>query len=191
MLPGGGREEDEHETTCVAREVLEECGVIVHVDCLLSDVAADPPDGTYVRWRTYRCTVVSGEPKAGGGEGPSAELIAIRWLPLESAVWSDDITTDRFLYPQLLALRASPSSPFNMDSDALLEDFNCRRRGAELPFVLDDEVEVLEGIYCGKRGTVDLLAYAETPLRYLVDFRDGTDELFAASALKLVRAGAA
>ena len=79
-------------------------------------------------------------------------------------------------------------APIGLDSHPLLEDFKCRRRGAELPFVLDDEVEVLEGIYCGKRGTVDLLAYAETPLRYLVDFGDGTDELFAASALKLVRA---
>ncbi|HEY2378166.1 MAG TPA: NUDIX hydrolase [Gemmatimonadaceae bacterium] len=107
MLPGGGREEDEDETTCVAREVLEECGVVVHVDRLLSDVAADPPDGTYVRWRTYRCTVVSGEPRAGGGEGPNAELIAIRWLPLDIAQWSDDITADRFLYPQLIALRVA------------------------------------------------------------------------------------
>jgi 8-oxo-dGTP pyrophosphatase MutT (NUDIX family) len=107
MLPGGGREEDEDETTCVAREVLEECGVVVHVDRLLSDVAADPPDGTYARWRTYQCTIVSGEPKAGGGEGPNAELIATRWLPLYDARWSDDIAADQFLHPQLRALRAS------------------------------------------------------------------------------------
>ena len=75
-----------------------------------------------------------------------------------------------------------------MDSHPLLEDFNCRRRRVELPFVLDDEVEVLEGVYRGKHGTVELLSYAETPLRYLLDFGDGTDELFAASALKFVRA---
>ena len=106
MLPGGGREEDEEETACVAREVLEECGVVVHVDRLLSDVAADPPDGTYARWRTYQCTIVGGEPAPGGGEGPNAELIATRWLPLEDSSWPDDIAADRFLYPQLLAVRA-------------------------------------------------------------------------------------
>ena len=107
MLPGGGREHDEDETTCVAREVLEECGVVVQVVRLLSDVAADPPDGTYVRWRTYQCAIVSGEPKAGGGEGPNAELIATRWLPLDDSLWPDDIAADQFLRPQLLALRGA------------------------------------------------------------------------------------
>jgi 8-oxo-dGTP pyrophosphatase MutT (NUDIX family) len=104
MLPGGGRDEGEDETSCVAREVLEECGIHVSVDRVLSDVAADPPDGTYVRWRTYRCTIVEGEPTPGGGEGPNADLIAVQWLPLDPAVWSDDITTDRLLQPQLLGL---------------------------------------------------------------------------------------
>ena len=104
MFPGGGREQDEDETTCVAREVLEECGVVVHVDRLLTDVPASPPDGTYVRWRTYQCTIISGEPKAGGGEGPNAELIATRWLSLDHAVWSTDIIADQFLHPQLLLL---------------------------------------------------------------------------------------
>jgi len=107
MFPGGGREEGEDETTCVAREVLEECGLIVNVDGLLSDVPAQPADGTYVRWRTYKCTIINGEPKAGGGEGPNADLVATRWLPLHEPMWPDDIASDEFLYPQLLALRAS------------------------------------------------------------------------------------
>jgi 8-oxo-dGTP pyrophosphatase MutT (NUDIX family) len=111
MFPGGGREEGEDETACVAREVLEECGVVVHVDRLLSDVPAQPPDGTYIRWRTYQCTILSGEPKAGGGEGPNAELVATTWLPLYSTTWSADITSDEFLYPQLLALHAALARP--------------------------------------------------------------------------------
>jgi hypothetical protein len=86
---------------------LEECGLIVRVDRLLSDVPAQPPDGTYVRWRTYQCTIISGEPKPGGGEGPNAELVATTWLPLHDTTWSDEIASDQFLYPQLLALQAS------------------------------------------------------------------------------------
>ena len=104
MLPGGGREEDEDELTCVAREVLEECGLTVHVDHLLSDVVAEPPDGTYTRWRTYRCSILDGEPTPGGGEGPNAELIAVRWLELDPDAWSDDIIRDPMLHPQLLGL---------------------------------------------------------------------------------------
>jgi 8-oxo-dGTP pyrophosphatase MutT (NUDIX family) len=106
FLPGGGREEDEDETMCVEREVLEECSLVVRVDALLSDVPADPPDGTYVRWRTYRCTVLDGEAKAGGGEGPNIELTGVQWLPLSEREWSSDITGDPVLHPQLLALRS-------------------------------------------------------------------------------------
>lgn len=104
MLPGGGREEDEEETACVAREVFEESGLRVRVDRLLSDVPADPPDGTYVRWSTFRCTVLTGEATPGGGEGPNAELVAVRWVPLDPAAWGTDITEDPFLHPQLVGL---------------------------------------------------------------------------------------
>ncbi len=106
MFPGGGREDDEDERTCIAREVLEECGITVRVGRLLSDVAADPPDGTYVRWRTYQCTVLSGEATPGGGEGPNTELIAVQWLSLNPAAWPDDVVADGWLHPQLLSLCA-------------------------------------------------------------------------------------
>lgn len=106
ILPGGGRDEGEDDVTCVAREVLEETGLVVNVERLLADVAAQPPDGTYTRWRTYLCTVLSGEAAPGGGEGPNAELVGVRWLPLDDAAWPDDLRNDPFLYPQLLALRA-------------------------------------------------------------------------------------
>jgi 8-oxo-dGTP pyrophosphatase MutT (NUDIX family) len=111
MLPGGGREEGEEEESCILREVREETGLVVQVDGLLSDVAADPPDGTYARWRTYRCTALSGEPEPGGGEGPNADLIAVSWFPLNPEAWRNDILADATLRPQLLAIRAALATP--------------------------------------------------------------------------------
>ena len=107
ILPGGGREEDEDELECVAREVQEETGLTVRVDHLLADVVAHPPDGTYSRWRTYQCTVLSGEAAPGGGEGPNATVVEVRWLPLDQAEWPDDVVNDVFLHPQLITLSAA------------------------------------------------------------------------------------
>ena len=106
MLPGGGREEDEDDAACVAREVLEETGLIVRVCELLADTPAEPADGTYVRWRTYRCEVLGGNAVPGGGEGPNAELVDIRWLQLQDdRSWPDEIRGDPFLSPQLRAIQ--------------------------------------------------------------------------------------
>jgi 8-oxo-dGTP pyrophosphatase MutT (NUDIX family) len=106
MLPGGGREEGEDEVSCVSREVREETGLTVRVDQLLADTPAEPPEGTYVRWRTYRCEVLTGNAVAGGGEGPSADLVGTMWLPLQDdRSWPDEIRADPFLFPQLLAIR--------------------------------------------------------------------------------------
>jgi transcription antitermination factor NusG len=73
-----------------------------------------------------------------------------------------------------------------MYHDELLEHFSNRKRSPQLPLVENDEVEVLVGVYAGKRGVVEEVHYAETPLRFLVDFRDGTDQSFPASELKLL-----
>ena len=106
MLPGGGREEDEDDAACVAREVLEETGLIVGVGELLADTPAQPADGTYVRWRTYRCEVLGGDAVLGGGEGPNADLVDIRWFQLQDdRSWPDEIRGDPFLFPQLQAIR--------------------------------------------------------------------------------------
>jgi 8-oxo-dGTP pyrophosphatase MutT (NUDIX family) len=106
ILPGGGREEDEDELTCVTREVREETGLTVRVDQLLADTSAEPPDGTYVRWRTYRCEVLGGNALPGGGEGPSADLVGLTWLPLrDDQSWPDEIRADPFLFPQLQVIR--------------------------------------------------------------------------------------
>lgn len=74
-----------------------------------------------------------------------------------------------------------------MTGEELNERFYDRIPGEDLPLVLDDEVEILTGVYAGKRGSVVVLAYAEAPIQFLVEFGDGTDELFPASSLKLIR----
>lgn len=106
-LPGGGREAGESVEACVAREVREEAGIDVAVGPLLYDVPADPPDGTYTRWRTYLCRVTRGEAAPGGGEG-WAEITAVRWLSLdEPSGWEPELCADAFLHPQLLRIRAA------------------------------------------------------------------------------------
>lgn len=112
ILPGGGREEGESEAECVAREVLEETALTVRVDRLLYDCAAEPSDGTYVRWQTYRCSVIGGIATPGGGEGASAELVDLQWLPLDDeARWPEGIRTDPYLAPQLHRLREERGDP--------------------------------------------------------------------------------
>jgi putative hydrolase of the HAD superfamily len=106
MLPGGGRE-DETEEECIVREVREETGLDVRVERLLVDLPADPPDGTYIRWRSFLCRVLGGEAAPGGGEGSNAQLVETTWLPLfDECAWPDVIANDPFLLPQLHAFRA-------------------------------------------------------------------------------------
>jgi 8-oxo-dGTP pyrophosphatase MutT (NUDIX family) len=107
VLPGGGRQSGESAEACVAREVREEAGIEVSVGPLLYDTVADPPDGTYERWRTYLCGVTRGEATPGGGEG-WAELTAVQWLPLdEPAAWESALGGDPFLRPQLRRIVAA------------------------------------------------------------------------------------
>lgn len=120
VLPGGGREAGETAEVCVAREVREEAGIEVAVGTLLYDVPADPPDGTYTRWRPYLCRVTRGQAAPGGGES-GAEITAVRWLPLHGpAAWEPEVRADPFLYPQLVrirdALRGSPAPAITSDN---------------------------------------------------------------------------
>ncbi|MES3032487.1 MAG: NUDIX hydrolase [Gemmatimonadota bacterium] len=106
VLPGGGREDGESAEACVAREVREEANIEVAVGALLCDVVADPPDGTYHRWQTYRCHVKHGTPTPGSGEGGWATLTAVQWLPLtEPDTWESALGGDPFLRPQLRRIR--------------------------------------------------------------------------------------
>lgn len=107
MLPGGGREAGESDAEAVAREVREELGVEVEVGAVLYDVPADPPDGTYTRWRTFACRLMQGEPAACGDDG-GAQLTAVRWLPLaDRSGWEPALRSDPFLGPQLERIRAA------------------------------------------------------------------------------------
>jgi 8-oxo-dGTP pyrophosphatase MutT (NUDIX family) len=116
ILPGGGREDDEDEYACVLREVREETQLSVRVERLLLDTRAEPADGTYVRWRTYLCSVLGGTAAPGGGEGAVAELIDIMWLPLAAdASWPPDIQNDPFLAPQLRAIVAEAARTVPVD----------------------------------------------------------------------------
>lgn len=111
VLPGGGREAGEPEEACVAREVREEATIEVAVGPLLYDVPAEPPDGTYTRWRTYLCRVVRGEAAPGGGEA-LAEITAVRWLSFDDpAEWDAELCADPFIHPQLLRIRAALRYP--------------------------------------------------------------------------------
>jgi 8-oxo-dGTP pyrophosphatase MutT (NUDIX family) len=106
-LPGGGGEAGESDAQAVAREVREELGVTVEVGAVLDDVPAEPPDGTYTRWRTFACRLVEGEPAARGADGP-AQLTAVRWLPLaDRDEWEPALRLDPFLHPQLERIRAA------------------------------------------------------------------------------------
>jgi len=125
MLPGGGREQ-ETEEECVVREVREETGLDVRVERLLLDRAAEPPDGTYVRWRSYLCRITGGTAAPGGGEGANVTLVDILWLPLfDECAWPSDVRADEYLRPQLQAFRAELTRPvtavlFDLD-DTLLD----------------------------------------------------------------------
>jgi 8-oxo-dGTP pyrophosphatase MutT (NUDIX family) len=111
VLPGGGREAGESDAEAVAREVREELGVEVEVGRVLDDVPADPPDGTYTRWRTFLCRLTRGEPAAVGTDG-TAELTAVRWLPLwDCEAWDATLRGDPFLYPQLVRIRLALGGP--------------------------------------------------------------------------------
>ena len=112
ILPGGGREEAEDEESCIVREVLEETHLDVRVERLLFDVPAQPADGTYTRWRTWLCTAIAGEARAGGGEGAAADLVGVTWLPLhDEGRWDAEIRSDPYLHPQLLAISAALADP--------------------------------------------------------------------------------
>jgi ADP-ribose pyrophosphatase YjhB (NUDIX family) len=68
-IPGGKVEPGEDDATAVERELLEETGLVVRAGALLGTVRLGPFE-VY----DYRCTVLSGEPRAGD------DAAAVAWV---------------------------------------------------------------------------------------------------------------
>lgn len=113
LLPGGGREPaDADEFAAVAREVREETGLEVRVERLLLDSRAHPDDATYERYRTFECRPAPGASAEPAAHDGIASILAVRWLRLgDEGSWGPEIVNDKFLAPQLRAIRAVLATP--------------------------------------------------------------------------------
>ena len=109
VIPGGGREVDETEMACVAREMWEETNLVVRVEHLLVEMAIPNDPFNKVR-KTYLCTIVSGQ--AAPGYEPEADAAAsyaiteVAWFDLRSEVsWEASIFENHIAYPVLQEIR--------------------------------------------------------------------------------------
>jgi hypothetical protein len=73
-----------------------------------------------------------------------------------------------------------------MNSKSLNEAFFAGVRSASMPYCVNDLVEVVAGAHSGVRGWTVLIDIRGVVVRFLVEFVDGTDELFLASDLTLI-----
>lgn len=95
LLPGGGMEPGETPEATVAREMREETNLIVRVERLLFDVAAETRFA-HEREHTYLCTPIAGEAAPGHEPEPAFAaaytFIEVRWVPLaDQAAWGSVI----------------------------------------------------------------------------------------------------
>ena len=109
VLPGGGREDDETEEACVAREMSEEVRLAVAVERLLLEETE--LGGVYQRRRTYLCTAPTGQPAPGyEPEVEAAEvygIVEVRWFDLRDlSTWDPLAVADPITYPQVMRIRA-------------------------------------------------------------------------------------
>ena len=82
----------------VAREMGEETNLIVRVERLLFDVAAETRFA-HEREHTYLCTPIGGEAAPGHEPelmfAPAYSFIEVRWVPLaDEAAWDSEILDD-------------------------------------------------------------------------------------------------
>ncbi len=107
LLPGGGREpDDRNDAAAVVREVREEVGMHVTVERELLVSPAHVDDTTYKEYQTFLCRSADDEAPIAGRRDGIAQIAQVRWLPLDNLATSGpDIVDDRFLFPQLVAIR--------------------------------------------------------------------------------------
>lgn len=103
IVPGGGIEDGETEEQCVQREMLEETHLVVRVEQLLLDEAADG-SGVYARYKTYLCAPLSGEAQPGHEPEPEAaeaySISDVGWFDLrDEAQWDKQVLSDSVTYP--------------------------------------------------------------------------------------------
>ena len=115
QIPGGRIEPDETEEQCVQREMLEETRLEVQIDCLLLDEPS-PSESIYQRWKTYRCTILSGE--ALPGSEPEADLVdaysftEVGWFDLRHpATWNERLESDSYIESWMRRVRVALGYP--------------------------------------------------------------------------------
>jgi ADP-ribose pyrophosphatase YjhB (NUDIX family) len=111
LLPGGGIEPDESEEMCVQREMQEETGLHVHVQCLLLDEPSSP-DRMYQRRKTYVCQITDGEAQPGyepeEAYATAYSFTEIGWFDLRQPTsWNEQIVSDPITYPLLQRIQAA------------------------------------------------------------------------------------
>lgn len=113
VIPGGGIEDGESETECVAREMKEETNLDVEVVRLILDEPGRPGE-PYQRLKTYLCKPVGGT--ASPGYEPELEAASeyaiseVKWFDLrDTSEWGQRLIDDPFTYPQMVQIRAKLS----------------------------------------------------------------------------------
>jgi len=110
VIPGGGIEDGETETECVAREMKEETNLDVEVIGLIVDEPGRPGE-PYQRLKTYRCKPVGGTASPGYepelGAASQYAISEVKWFDLrDSSEWGKRLIDDPFTYPQMGQIRA-------------------------------------------------------------------------------------
>ena len=77
-LPGGRVEPGESERVAVAREFLEETGLVVEVGPLAGEVVRDGPEGVTYRIRDFLVTPQS------GAEAYGDDAVDLAWVPISA-----------------------------------------------------------------------------------------------------------
>ena len=111
IIPGGGREANESEEECVAREMREETHLEIAVEKLLLD---DQPGRDGADWlaKTYLCRIVSGQAQPGYEPETEASeqygIVAVGWFDLRHPeTWDELLRSDRLTFSLMRRIQAA------------------------------------------------------------------------------------